>query len=132
MGMKHKLKYKLNEFDNVICLKENEETVDNFLKNIDIFLFFPDWKREEPWARVIAEAMIAGCPVIALDKGGNSDQVLKGNNGFLCKKYSDYYKTVLYFLEHKEIISTMSRNSILLSRGFCTEQVINKLLGIIQ
>ena len=100
------------------------------LSTIDVFLFFPDWKREEPWARVIAEAMVSGCPVIALDKGGTKDQVLKFNNGFLCKRYNDYYKNIIYCIEHKNIISVMSKNSLRISKDFHTEKVIKKLLNI--
>ena len=106
---------KIEKIENVTCLKEDQELVKDFLSKLDIFLFFPEWSREEPWARVIAEAMVSGCPVIALDKGGTRDQVLKENNGFLCKRYDDYYRRVIYFMEHREIISMMSKNSIRIS-----------------
>lgn len=131
MGIKNDLRKKLKEIDNVTCLEEDEESVKDFLTKIDIFLFFPDWKREEPWARVIAEAMTSGCPIIALDKGGTSDQVLKYNNGFLCKKYKDYYNHIIHFIEHKNKIEIMSKNSIRLSRIFQSKNVIEKLLKII-
>ena len=58
-------------------MKENEESVRDFLDQLDVFLFFPEWSREEPWSRVVAEAMVSGCPIIALDRGGTKDQVLK-------------------------------------------------------
>jgi len=94
-------------------------------------MFFPDWKREEPWARVIAEAMVSGCPVIALNKGGTPDQVLHYNNGILCKNYKDYYKAIITFIEHKEMIPKMSNNSLRISKNFYSEAVINKLMNII-
>ena len=132
MGVKEDLRKKIISFNNVLAMKEDEESVKDFLKKIDIFLFFPDWKREEPWARAIAEAMVSGCPVIALNKGGTSDQVLTCNNGILCKKYKDYYKAVIYFIEHREMISFMSSNSIRISKSFYTENIINKLMGILK
>jgi len=131
MGTKKDLEKKIGEIENVTCLNEDEELVKDFLSTIDVFLFFPDWKREEPWGRVIAEAMVSGCPVIALDKGGTKDQVLKSNNGFLCKKYNDYFKYVTYFLEHKEMVSIMSRNSLKISKEFYSEKVIEKLFRIL-
>jgi len=131
MGMKKDLRNKIEKIKNVTCLKEDEETVGDFLSKIDVFLFFPEWNREEPWARVIAEAMVSGCPVIALDRGGTKDQVLDYNNGFLCKKYNDYYKSIIYCIEHKEKISVMSKNSICISKNFYTENVIKKLLFIL-
>ena len=112
MGVKGDLRKKIEKIENVICLNEDEESVKDFLSKLDVFLFFPDYKREEPWARVIAEAIVSGCPIIALNKGGTGDQVLMYNNGFLCKKYDDYYKYIIYFMEHKESIIVMSENSI--------------------
>ena len=132
MGIKKELKKKLQKIKNVICLNEDEEPVKEFLDKLDVFLFFPDWRREEPWARVVAEAMVSGCPIIALDKGGTKDQILDYNNGFLCKKYDDYYKGVIYFMEHKEIIEKMSKNSIRISKEFYSEKVINKLISIFE
>ena len=131
MGIKSGLKEKIENIENVECLKENQESVRDFLDRIDVFLFFPDWKREEPWARVIAEAMVVGCPVIALNKGGTGDQVLQHNNGFLCKKLKDYHRNVVYLMEHKKMISTMSKNSIRISKDFYSKSVIKKLIKIL-
>ena len=131
MGIKGDLKRKIEKIPNVTCLNEDEEGVKKFLSKLDVFLFFPDWKREEPWGRVVAEAMVSGCPVIALDRGGTQDQVLKYNNGFLCKRYNDYYQHVVYFLEHREMISVMSRNSIRISKDFYAERVIERLINIL-
>jgi len=131
MGIKDEVRRKINKIENVTCLKEDEETVKDFLSKLDVFLFFPDWRREEPWGRVIAEAMVSGLPVIALDKGGTKDQVLKYNNGYLCKKYDDYFKWVVHFIEHKDKIQVMSENSIRISRDFHTERVIKRLMSII-
>ncbi|MHC4397516.1 MAG: glycosyltransferase [Planctomycetota bacterium] len=128
MGMKKDIAKKMN---GSVCLKENENTVSDFLDSLDVFVFFPDYKREEPWARVIAEAMIAGLPIVALDKGGTADQVLKWNNGILCKKFDDYHKALVYLIEHPEVIETMSRNSIRIAKDFHTEKVIKKLMEIV-
>ena len=78
------LEIEIDKIENVDCLDENEENVSDFLSSIDVFLFFPEWKREEPWGRVIAEAMVSGCPVIALDRGGTKDQVLNSNHRSHC------------------------------------------------
>jgi glycosyltransferase involved in cell wall biosynthesis len=132
MGIKGDLKRKIKKIGNVTCLKEDEESVSEFLDTLDVFLFFPEWSREEPWARVIGEAMVSGCPIIGLNKGGTKDQVLNYNNGILCKRFNDYYKAVIYFIEHKDEISKMSKNSIRISKSFYTVKIINKLLDIIE
>lgn len=131
MGVKDELKKKIEKINNVKCFNEDELTVKDFLSLIDVFLFFPEWSREEPWARVIAEAMVSGCPVIALDKGGTKDQVLKYNNGFLCSNYNDYFSSIIHIMEHKEEIKIMSINSIRISKDFYTEKVISGLINII-
>lgn len=130
MGIPGDLKSKMT-FPNTTCLNEDEESVKDFLSKLDVFLFFPDWGREEPWARVIAEAMVSGCPVVALEKGGTSDQILKYNNGFLCKKFDDFYKYIVYILEHKSVIQTMSKNSLRISKNFYSESVTKKLMNIL-
>lgn len=132
MGVKDSLRKKISSFKNVIALKEDEEMVSDFLDHLDVFLFFPEWSREEPWARVIAEAMVSGCPIIALNKGGTSDQVLAHNNGLLCKTYKDYYKSVVYLVEHPSMIEKMSINSLRISQNFYTENIIKKLLDILK
>ena len=128
MGMKDEIANKMN---GCLCLKEDEKTVADFLDSLDVFVFFPEYKREEPWARVIAEAMMAGLPVIALDKGGTSDQVINHNNGILCRTFEDYYKALVYLIEHPEAVKAMSKNSIRISKEFQTENIIKKLMEII-
>ncbi len=132
MGVKGNLRQKIVYIKNVKAMKEDKESVREFLNKIDVFLFFPDWKREEPWARVIAEAMVSGCPIIALNKGGTPDQVLNYNNGILCKDYKDYYKAVIKLVEHKEMISQMSNNSIRISKNFYGKSIANKLMSILE
>ena len=131
MGIKKEVAKQLEKIPNVTCLKENEEKVKDFLDSLDIFLFFPDYKREEPWARVIAEAMISGLPIIASEKGGTPDQVLRYNNGLLCKKYNDYYKNCVYLIEHRDILEKMSMNSMKRSRNFHSENIIRELMRIL-
>ncbi|PQQ36086.1 hypothetical protein C6H68_21170, partial [Photorhabdus luminescens] len=41
----------------------------------------------EGFANVISEAMVAGIPVIAEKKGGNPEQIIHGETGFLCTGY---------------------------------------------
>lgn len=128
MGMKEAVAKSMN---GSLCLKENEQSASEFLDALDVFVFFPEYKREEPWARVIAEAMVAGLPVVALDRGGTCDQVLKWHNGILCKKFKDYHKALVYMIEHPADVKRMSENAIRIAQDFHTEQVIKKLMGIV-
>jgi len=111
--------------------KENEMSVKEYLNNIDIFAFFPCFKREEPWSRVIAEGMTSGCPILTTKKGGNLDQVIHGNNGYLCKKTDDFFKRIVELVEYPEKVKIMGKNSFRLSKNFTSEKIINRFLEFI-
>lgn len=132
MGMPKDLAKKIEGIDNVRIRKEDEVTVPEYLNGIDIFCFFLDFKREEPWARCSAEAMVSGCPIITSPRGGNPDQVIEGNNGFLCKDTKSFFQKIVYLVEHGDILNKMSKNAKLSSRGFSTESVIEKFIDYIE
>jgi len=115
----------------LIIRKENEISVKEFLTGIDIFTFYPSASREEPWARCNGEAMASACPILTIPKGGNLDQVINGNNGYLCKKTDDFFKRIVELVEHPEKIKMMAENSLRLSRNFTSEKVINRFLEFI-
>jgi len=100
--------------------------------NIDIMLFFIDWNRDEPWARVVAEGMTSGCPILATDKAGNRDQIEHKKNGYLCKDLKHFKKYLSELIKNPQKIKDMGRNSINCSKKFTTKKVIEKLLGIIK
>lgn len=121
------------KFKNAECLPENTETIKEFLASLDIFMFFPSWGREEPWARVVGEAMMSGCPVFATDKGGNKDQVLKYHNGHLNKRKDDFVKTLCHAKEHPETITQMGANSRRIAyTTFRTEKIIQRLADFVE
>lgn len=132
MGMHNDLASKINKIKNVNIYKEDTFSVREFLNKIDVFTFFPCWKREEPWARVIGEAMSSGCPIIATAKGGNLDQVVNGNNGFLFKNTNELMDHVVYFTEHPSAIESMGKNSRRIALGFDTKKVVEKLIDFVE
>ena len=54
-----------------------------FLVSLDCFYYrtSPDW--DEPWGRVIIEAMASGLPIVAHSSGGYAKIINSGTNGFL-------------------------------------------------
>jgi len=131
MGVPRRDKKELKKIKNVTIRDTFSIPVPKYLQDIDIFLFFVSLKREEPWSRSVAEAMASGCPILATDKGGNKDQVINGNNGFLCKNKKSFYEAIVSLMEHKERIKEMGENSILYSKFFTSEQIANKLVTFI-
>ena len=131
MGVKPSLVEKLSKFTNCNIFPENHFTVQEFLLSGNVFLFMPDYRREEPWARVIAESMTSGLPIIAYNKGGTQDQVIHGNNGFLCKDYSDFLSAMMKLTEHKNLITSFGFNSMIYSKEFESQQVAKYINYII-
>ena len=133
MGISSTCRKLVEKFPNVEALKENTQTIKEFLENLDIFMFFPSWGREEPWARVVGEAMMSGCPIIATNKGGNQDQVLNYHNGYLCKRKDDFVKHLCYMKEYPNLIKDMGANSGRLAHTvFRTEKIIDRLADFIE
>tara|TARA_Y100000310_G_scaffold341611_1_gene441322 strand:+ start:1306 stop:2370 length:1065 start_codon:yes stop_codon:yes gene_type:complete len=131
MGMNSKVAETVKDFSNVTIRKENNIPVPQFLQKIDIFTFFPSWKREEPWCRVIGEALMGGCPVLATNKGGNIDQIVPKNNGYLCESIDDYFKHIVYLFNHRDKRQEMSDNAKLFAKHFSSENVIKRFMEFI-
>ncbi len=103
MGMPGSLRVKIRD-GNVVFRKEFSMPVGDFLAGIDVFVFFLSWKREEPWARSSAEALMSGCPVITTARGGNKNQIIHGNTGFLCKTLDDFVHACGKLVEEASLV----------------------------
>ncbi|MEM7393270.1 MAG: glycosyltransferase, partial [Verrucomicrobiota bacterium] len=121
----------LARFDNVTVRREYSISVLDYLVNIDIFLFFISWGRNEPWSRAVAEGMMSGCPILATDRAGNRDQVMHGNNGFLCKSIDEFEDRLGFLIDHPDLLEKMRRNNIIYSRGFTTEVILRKFIDFV-
>jgi hypothetical protein len=133
MGVPKDRKEELANLPNVILRDKFTLPVDVYLQGIHIFLFYPAWKRQEPWARSVAEGLMSGCPVVATDvDGGNRMQVIHGNNGFLCKDLNAFEEHLSYLIENPDMIVKLGQNARLYSRFFTSEEIINKYLKFIE
>jgi glycosyltransferase involved in cell wall biosynthesis len=121
----------LKEFNNIVVRPEYSVDVGDYLKGIDIFLFFISWGRNEPWSRAVAEGMMSGCPILATNKAGNIDQIIHGNNGYLCDTVDDFEKYLSILIEDDVIRSQMGLNNLIYCQQFTTERLTSKLLDFI-
>jgi hypothetical protein len=57
MGMPGELAESLRGIPNVTVRREFALSVKEYLRNVDVFVYFVSWDREEPWSRCAAEAL---------------------------------------------------------------------------
>jgi len=122
----------LTRFENVIVRPEYSIAVGDYLRNIDIFLFFISWDRQEPWSRAVAEGMTSGCPVLATACEGNSDQVEPDNTGYLCSSSDEFADGLIRLIERPELIQQMGRNAALAAKRFASRNVVSRLKEFIE
>jgi hypothetical protein len=131
MGMPRALAEQLATREHVQVRPEFAIPVKEFLTNIDVFVSFASWKREEPWARSVAEGLSSGCPVLATAKGGNRDQIVHGNNGFLCDTMEQFVKGSERFIREPELRAAMRRNALAYARRFSSTEVTQRFLDFL-
>jgi hypothetical protein len=131
MGMPGSLRRKITG-PNVILRPEFCVPVDEFLTGLDVFVFFVSWRREEAWARSVGEALMSGCPVITTGRGGNRNQVIHGNTGYLCKTVERFVESCGKLIETKQLLTDMRRNAASFARNFASEKVAERFLAFVQ
>ncbi len=132
MGTPGSVAEALRGIPNVTVREEFAVPVRQFLHNLDVFVYFLSWGREEPWSRSAAEALASGCPVITTAKGGNTDQIVHGNNGYLCESTDEFVRYCLLMIEHRQRRTVIRRNAIACARRFSSAQVARRLLEFLE
>lgn len=133
MGGSTEFEDSVKNISNVLVRKQFTTEVKEYLLNLDIFLFFPSWSRQECWARSCGEALMSGCPLIATDiDGGNRMQVIPGSNGFLCKDIDDFEDKLSMLIETPKKIEKMSQNAKLYARTFETEEIVKRFIKFVE
>lgn len=133
MGGSSDFKKSVKDIPNVVVRPEFSIPVNVYLYGIDIFLFYISYNRQEPWARVVGEALMANTPVVATDvDGGNRMQVLDSNNGYLCKSVDDFEAKLCTLIDNENLRRQMGKNAGIYSQFFTTEYLIQKLLTFLE
>ena len=132
MGMPTAVAETIRDIPNVTIRKEFSVPVKDYLMGIDVFLYFQGWKREEAWSRSAAEALASGCPVLAIPRGGNRDQIVHGENGYLCSSTDDFIRHCSLLIEQPEVRSRLRSQAIARAQDFSSEQVIQRFLAFLR
>ncbi|MGE0206343.1 MAG: glycosyltransferase [Candidatus Babeliales bacterium] len=88
----------------------------------DLFLFA---STTETQGIVLAEAMAAGLPVIALDAAGSRDIIKHGSNGFLIKTEQEMVDSIKAFIDDNNLYAACSQESLATAQQY-TPEIIGK------
>jgi glycosyltransferase involved in cell wall biosynthesis len=100
----------------------------DLLESSDIFVFPPVQEEGHPW--VIIEAMGAGLPIIATDRGAITESVIDGKNGFIVEtnntsQIADKIKFLVDNPTQRKRMGDESRR--LYAENFTEEKMVNRL-----
>ncbi|EHJ94239.1 glycosyltransferase family 4 protein [Vreelandella boliviensis] len=108
------LNNKIEPHENITLLKSGAIDAKLFLENLDIF-YYRTGAHIETFGRVIFEAMACGVPVVAENRGGYTDWIENGKNGFLfntTQEAIDCLELLMSDNELREKISTEAINTV--------------------
>lgn len=131
MGVPSEQAKELESISNVTVRKAFSMPVKDYLRGIDLFLFFIKWERYEPWSRCVAEGMMSGCPILAPKKGGNMDQVHHEENGYLFSDFGEAEEQLCRLISNRDLRQRMGECSRSLSQEFTSEKIIRQYLDFI-
>lgn len=85
MGIPPKFRDRLETVPRARFVENGAMPVEELLSRLDVLLFKTDAERwHEGWCRTVTEAMAAGVIPVVENRGGITDQIVHGHNGFLC------------------------------------------------
>lgn len=85
--------YLLSDADAIELMPAGAETPEEFLHSLDCF-FYRTGLFEETFGRVVLEAMATGLPVVCHRRGGYTEWIRSGENGFLFDSQEEAYDII--------------------------------------
>lgn len=79
------------------------KTATSFMSGFDILVYKTADDYAETWCRVVTEAMMAGLPIVAENKGAIPEQIDHGVNGFLCDSRDDFVNHLTRLVEDPKL-----------------------------
>ena len=109
--------------------KVSFKDIPNFYAVSDIVVFPSIW--QEPFGRVVLEAMAAGKPIVASNVGGIPD-LLTHKNGFLVEPFNNkmWAKYLNILISDKELREKMGKIGKNLSKKFDVEVIAKKIISL--
>lgn len=88
MGATEEMQEAVRGNDALEMLSPNVVALNTFLNSLDVFFYRTDPAWQEPWGRVVTEAMACGLPVVG-SGGGYAAIIRNGENGFIFQDEDD-------------------------------------------
>lgn len=105
---------------------EDDDILARYYQEADVFLFA---SLTETQGLVIAEALAAGTPVVAVDAPGVRDVLNRGKGGYLVpEEVTPFSKKVLSLLEDEELLAQKSKEAREVAEKFSAKTMAGKLL----
>lgn len=111
-----------------VFLPFNSMKTTDFLDDCDLFVYTVHESFSDAFSLCIIEALARGLPVIVERKGGNSEQVVEGETGYLCDRKEDFKKYIEELYHNPQKRETMGKNAIEWVRKTCSIKTFKKNL----
>jgi glycosyltransferase involved in cell wall biosynthesis len=126
MGWNKKLENKYNWFnfkeDRWDLLQENQESILEFLSQLDLYVFNAYHTYIENQTRSLIEAQLLGVPAIVPNYGNFSNMIWHGRNGFIYNNIEECYYYVNLLSTNSYIYKELCYNSLNLSKSIWTNK----------
>jgi glycosyltransferase involved in cell wall biosynthesis len=109
MGPSPALEAELGGMEAVGLLPMGAEEAPLFLQGLDCFFYRTSEEYQEPWGRVVTEAMACGLPVVCHESGGYAGIIDHGRNGFLFKSQQEALEILLLLKEDQPLREKVGR-----------------------
>lgn len=103
----------------------DHQELQNCYAGANIFIFA---SKTETQGMVLAEAKIAGLPLVALYSPCMAETIFHGKDGYLAHTLNDFVEHVLYLLDNEEASISMGQRGRLNALRFSTEIFVSKML----
>lgn len=102
-----------------------KEEIAKLYRNHDIFIFA---SVSETQGLVIAEALAAGRPVVALHASGVEDAIVDGYNGFMVKSQEEFILRIKQLVEDEQLCLMMQQNAVDFAENYDELVLCKKLI----